>query len=196
MKASTIRTNNAYLASLFLFLILQVFTSCASEQKPGASQASEEITMSIHEAIFFGNTKQLEANIAAGTDLNQKDQFGSAPLHVAATFGKTEAALHLIEAGADLNVLNGEGSTPLHLAAFFCRSEITEALLKEGADVSVRNNYQSTALESVQAPFAEVKPVYDELSKALGPMGLKLDYSRLEETRPVIAEMIQFNQAK
>ena len=82
----------------------------------------------------------------------------------------------------------------MHLAAFFCRTEITKALLDSGADVAVRNNYQSTALESVQAPFAAVQGVYDELGKALGPMGLKLDYRRLEETRPVIAEMIQTQQ--
>ncbi|MEL7424219.1 MAG: ankyrin repeat domain-containing protein [Bacteroidota bacterium] len=196
MKASTIPTNYAYLAPLFLFLFILGISSCSSEQNPEQSQASVEATMSIHEAIFFGNLKQLEANIAAGTDLNQKDQFGSAPLHVAATFDKAEVALRLIEAGADLNVLNGEGSTPLHLAAFFCRTEITEALLKEGADVSMRNNYQTTALESVQAPFAEVKPIYDELGKALGPMGLKLDYSRLEQTRPIIADLIQSKQTK
>lgn len=194
MKASTIQTNRISYPLLFILFSLLGFTACSSEQPVGQEQTNQEITMSIHEAIFFGNMTQLEANIAAGTDLNQLDQFGSAPLHVASTFGKTEVAIRLIEAGADLNVLNSEGSTPLHLAAFFCRTEITEALLKGGADITVRNNYQSTALESVQAPFEGVKAIYDELGKALGPMGLKLDYRRLEETRPRIAEMIQSYQ--
>ncbi len=194
MKSSTIQTNRTSYPLLFvLFLFLGVM-ACSSESTNEQGQVDQEVTMSIHEAIFFGNMAQLEANIAAGTDLNQLDQFGSAPLHVASTFGKTEAAKRLIEAGADLDVLNPEGSTPLHLAAFFCRTEITKDLLEGGADVAVRNNYQSTALESVQAPFASVKTIYDELGKALGPMGLKLDYRRLEETRPRIAEMIQSYQ--
>ena len=68
-----------------------------------------------------------------------------------------------------------------------------QALLAAGADTDIRNNYGATARESVVGPFAEVKVAYDELSKALGPLGLKLDYDYLQTTRPLIAEMILAN---
>ena len=97
----------------------------------------------------------------------------------------------LIEGGADINYKGNDGSTPLHTAAFFCRVEIVEALLSKGADKSLRNNCGSTALESISGPFENVKAIYDQISKDLGPFGLKLDYKQLETTRPIIAEMLK-----
>jgi hypothetical protein len=147
--------------------------------------------MDIHTATYMGNQNIVKQHIAAGSDLNIKNEYGSTPLMVAATFGKTEVALLLIEGGADVNMTNNENSSPLHTAAFFCRTEIVKALLEHGADKSLKNIYGSTALESVMGPFAEVKPVYDQISKDLGPFGLKLDYDYLEKTRPVIAKLLQ-----
>jgi hypothetical protein len=63
--------------------------------------------------------------------------------------------------------------------------------LENGADKNIRNNFGSTAFESVAGPFNEVKGIYDLFSKDLGPLGLKLDYKRIEETRPLIAEMLR-----
>lgn len=139
----------------------------------------------------MGDLKLLQAHVAAGTDLNQTDDFGSTPLIIATTFGKTAIAKELIQAGADLNATGGDGGTALHGAAFYCRTEIVEALLAKGADISIRNQYGSTALESVETAFADVKPIYDQISKDLGPLGFKLDYGYLEATRPKVAEMIR-----
>jgi hypothetical protein len=90
-----------------------------------------------------------------------------------------------------VNLQNNEGSTALHTAAFLCHTEIVRILLDHGADKSLKNVYGSTPLQSVAGPFSEVKPIYDEFSKNLGPLGLKLDDDYLRETRPVIAEMLQ-----
>ena len=90
-----------------------------------------------------------------------------------------------------MNLQNNEGSTPLHTAAFLCRTEIVRMLLDHGADKTLRNVYGSTPLESVAGPFEEVKGIYDVFSRDLGPLGLKLDYRYLEETRPVIADMLR-----
>lgn len=178
--------------SIILLAVLLISTSCGSNEQKKETAAPK---MTIHEAAFLGNANEVKAHIKAKTDLNQKDAYGSAPLNIAAVFGKTEIAKLLIEAGADLNVRSGDGSTPLHSAAFFCRPEIAKMLLDNGADITIRNNYGSTALESISAPFETMKPIYDQVSKDMGPFGLKLDYKYIEATRPVIAEMIQ-NQNK
>ncbi len=147
--------------------------------------------VNFHIAALQGNIDAVKQHIKAGSDLNKKDEYGSNPLIIAATFGKTEVARALIEAGADMNVKNNEGANPLHIAAFFCRTEIVRALLDKGADKNLKNNAGKTALESVTAPFDKVKGIYDYIGKALKPMGLRLDYDRIKQTRPKIAEMLQ-----
>ena len=146
---------------------------------------------SIHEAAFYGDIDSMKEHIIAGSDLNEKDAYGSTPLIIATIFDKTDVAIVLIEAVADLTIPNNEGSTPLHVSAFFCRTVIVEALLENGADKSLKNNAGSTALESVAAPFAYVKDFYDATGASLEPFGLKLDYDHIRKTRPIIAEMMK-----
>jgi uncharacterized protein len=163
-----------------------------SKQTEAVQQTPKAPDMDIHAATFLGNMDALRQHIAAGSDLNLKEpSMGSTPLISAAVFGKTEVALALIEAGADVNLQNNEGSTALTSAAFLCHTEIVKALLEHGADKSIRTNAGSTALESVAGPFEDVRFIYDIFSRDLGPLGLKLDYKQLEETRPVIAELLR-----
>lgn len=169
----------------------QESTTNTTEKKTAKQIEVKPPTMDLHTAAFMGNINEIKQHIAAGTDLNTKDQFGSTALITAASFGKTEIAKVLIDGGAGLNIQNNDGSSPLHIAAFFCHSEIVEALLNKGADKNLKNIFGSTALETVSGPFPDAKPIYDELSKALGPLGLKFDYDYIEATRPKIAEMLQ-----
>ena len=154
-------------------------------------QESSTPSVSLHMAVLQGNIGVIRQHIKAGSDLNEKDAYGSTPLLIAATFGKTEAAKALIEAGADMTIRDNYGSTPLHLAALFCRTEIVKALLDKGANKYLRNNSGSTALDIVSAPFDDDKGIYDQLGAALGPLGLKLDYEQMKMTRPRIAEMLR-----
>lgn len=147
--------------------------------------------MDLPTAAFMGNTEAIQQHIHAGTNLDIKDEYGSTPLTIAITFGKTDAAILLIEAGADINIKTNDGSTALHVAALFCRTEVIESLLAHGADKSIQNDYGATALQTISIPFENARPIYDQLSKDLGPLGLKLDYNRIEKTRPVIAEMLR-----
>jgi ankyrin repeat protein len=190
----TRKINSARLVALaFLTVILFSITACNNKKSNPSSnrEKPKPPAMDINSAAYLGNTDIIHRHINAGSDLNKKDDYGSTPLHIATVFGKTEVAIILIEAGADINVLSADGSTPLHNAAFFCRTEIVEALLKKGAEKDIRNSYGSTALESVAGPFEDVKAAYEQLNKDLGPLGLKLDFDRLEKTRPVIAEMLR-----
>ena len=189
----TQKINSARVAKAAMLVItLFTITACNSKQGNSSNQESPKPpSMDIHSAAYLGNTEVINQHVNAGTDLNKKDDYGSTPLNTATVFGKTDVALIMIEAGADLNSLNNDGSTPLHTAAFFCRTDIVKALLDKGADKNIRNNYGSTALESVAGPFDEVKAIYEQINKDLGPLGLKLDFEQLEKTRPEIAELLK-----
>lgn len=148
----------------------------------------------IHTAVFLGDMTAISQHIKTGSDLNEREPtMGSTPLISASVFGKTEVVKVLIEAGADVNIQNNQGSTALHTAAFLCRTEIVRMLLDHGADPSLKNIFGSTPLQSVEGPFEPVKPIYEQFNKDLGPLGVKLDFDRIEATRPVIAEMLRNN---
>ena len=185
-------------AILIMAVSILIISSCGGNQQPSdeQSEASEELVkppnVDIHTATLLGDLDAIEQHIKAGSDLNLKEPaVGSTPLISAAVFGKTDIARALIEAGADVNMKNNEGSTALHSAAFLCRLEIVKMLLENGADKDLLNNYGSTAQQSVMAPFSDVKFIYDQFSKDLGPLGFKLDYDYVEATRPEIAELLK-----
>jgi len=170
--------------TVILVVSLLTVAGCEKQENPTPR-------MSLHMAALQGRVDAIQQHIKAGSDLDEKDEYGSSPLIVAITFGKTEVARALIEAGADMKITNNEGATPLYIAAFFCRTEIVEALLDNGADKNLRNNAGSTALEAVSRPFENVKGIYDSIGKALEPLGLRLDYERIKMARPKIAEMLR-----
>lgn len=190
MKRLTLSTTQKWFTATLAIALLALVSCNNSAEKGTSNSKGKAPATTIQEAAFFGNTEAIKAHIAYGSDLNEKDAYGSTPLHIATLFGKTDAAILLIDAGADLSQTSADGSTALHTAAFFCRTDIVKALLTKGIDVTARNDYGSTALESISAPFTDMKPIYDQMAKDLGPLGLKLDYKQIEATRPTIAELI------
>jgi len=165
------------------FLLLAVLPVCGQE--------NQTPSVNIHLAALQGNVATIRQHIDAGSDLNERDPYGSTPLIIAATFGKNEVVRALIEAGADPDVTNNDGATALHAAAFLCHTQIVEALLDAGANKYLRNGFGNTALETVAAPFDDVEGVYDSFAQALGPLGLELDYEQIRMTRPLIAELLR-----
>ena len=193
MKLST-KTNQWMKQAVFTIIFLSALMSATSCRQSAESKdtGAGRPAVDIHTAVLTGNQEALQQHIAAKSGIDEKDPYGgSSPLITAAVFGKTEEARMLIDGGADINFQNNDGSTALHSASFFCRPEIVRMLLDKGADKSIKNKYGATAYESVIAPFEDTKPAYDMMGKILGPMGLKLDYKQLEETRPVIADMLK-----
>jgi ankyrin repeat protein len=181
-----------------LLLAVVVFTvvGCGnqeeSSQRSGESETVSAPKVDLHMAVVMDDTAAIRQHIKAGSDLDVREPSrGSTPLITAAALGKTEAARMLIDAGADLSLKNEDGSTALHTAAFLCREEIVEELLAGGADKSIENSSGMTALEIVEPDFDAVRGFYDEIGKALRPAGVELDYERIREARPRIAEMLR-----
>jgi len=199
MKKMRIISGIVFKCMLFILPILtlaacgtgQGQTAGKSDQTANTKARPDPPEMDIFTASLMGNLEVIQGHIQAGTDLDQKDPYGSTPLIIAATFGKKEVAMALIEGGADLNLTNGDGATPLHSAAFLCRTEIVKALLENGADKTIKNNTGHTAFEIVAGPFGDVKGVYDAFGAELQPVGLRLDYDRIKTARPKIAEMLK-----
>ena len=79
--------------------------------------------ISIIDAAKQGNIEAVKQHIAAGTDVNAKDEDGYTPLHVAAWEGHKEIAELLIAKGADVNaiIVSGrkQGKTPLDITSVF-----------------------------------------------------------------------------
>ena len=175
-----------------LVITLFIVFGCGKQENSSKEmgQSIKPPGVSLHVAALQGNIDAIRQHIKAGSALNEKDDYGSSHLIIATTFGKNEVAKALIEAGADMKIANNEGSTPLHIAAFFCRTEIVKALLDNGADKNAKNYAGRTALQSVSAPFEDVKGIYDSIENALAPMGLRLDYEQIKMARPKIAEML------
>jgi len=158
--------------------------------KPRAKN-DPQAPIDIGKAAGNGDLEAIERHIKAGTDLNQRGPDQSTPLMTATTFGRVEVAKALIGAGADLNMKSKDGSTALVGASFFAHPEIVEALLEAGADPNIRNNDGVTALDVVQTPWEQIKPIYDFVGGIMGPDGPKLDYERIQKTRPKIAAMLK-----
>ena len=199
MKAQKSNSRKVIKSIMMSVIILSFFACGNNKENSNGEQSQTPATKTevkapdtdIHTATFLGDLESVQQHIKAGSDLNiQEPTMGSTALLSASLFGKTDIAIALIEAGADLNIQNNEGSTALHSASFLCRTEIVETLLKHNADRTLKNIYGFTALDGVIGSWAEVKPIYDEFAKALGPLGLKLDFEQLEETRPLIAEIL------
>lgn len=173
--------------TVILAMVILTCSGCKEKAEVPATPPS----VSLLDAAWEGNLEAVKQHIAAGSNLNEKNESGVTPLTNAASSGQTEVVKVLIEAGADVNSRDKEGATPLHAAAFLCRTDIVKIMLDNGADKNARNNAGTTAFESVAGPFEEVKGIYDYIGSILGPMGLELDYERIKAIRPKIAEMLR-----
>ncbi|TDT47011.1 ankyrin repeat protein [Maribacter spongiicola] len=184
--------------SLVLLLLTAACGQSSEKLKDDATSNTEtkaevmKPEIDIQAAILSDNLEAVKQHISAGTDLNKKDPMtGATPLITAASFGKNKIAQALIDAGADLSAKNNDGATALHTAAFFCRVEVVQSLIDAKADKTAKNNFGMTPRESVIGPFVEIKPIYEMLQQQLGPIGLKIELTEIEKTRPVIAMMLQ-----
>jgi len=88
-----------------------------------------------------GNTQEVRALLAKGTDPNFRGHLGRTAVHRACLFGCSEQFDMLIDAGGSADTTDEDGETPLHLAASKGHFSIVERLLKLGVDLQRRSDY-------------------------------------------------------
>ena len=102
----------------------------AAKPEPPTVEAPD---ISISEAALNENIEAVKQHIAAGTDVNARDNGGSTPLHQAAINGHKKIAELLIANGADVNAkTKSTGKTPLDYAVMGKKTDIADLLRKHG----------------------------------------------------------------
>ena len=125
----------------------------AATPEPQTAKAPE---ISIHAAAFLGNIEAINQHLAAGADVNAKNDIGETLLHLAAYNDHKEIAELLIAEGADVNAKNDDGGNPLHYAAFWGHSEIAKLLIAKGANVNVKDDFYGTTVDSAERDLEDL----------------------------------------
>jgi len=130
--------------------------------------------ISIHDAAYDGNIAAVKQHLAAGANVNAKDEDGWSVLDnalgskneelinfvkanggksnadktisIASGIGDLEAVKQHLATGADVNVKDADGSTPLHYAVSVGEKEVSELLIAHGADVNAKDEDENTPL--------------------------------------------------
>jgi ankyrin repeat protein len=88
-------------------------------------------SVDIFKAARTGNIEVVKQYLAAGEDVNAKDNFGRTPFHLAAFYGRKELVELLIDNGADVNAKDNNRQTPLDKVETK-RHELADLLRKHG----------------------------------------------------------------
>jgi ankyrin repeat protein len=110
--------------------------------------------LSIHQAAKGGNIEAVKQHLAAGADVNAKNDYGSTPLHSAAAFGHKEIAELLIAEGADVNAVGDLGRTPLDLAYAETADLLRKHGGKTGEELSIHQAAKGGNIEAVKQHLA------------------------------------------
>ncbi|MDP7135588.1 MAG: ankyrin repeat domain-containing protein, partial [Planctomycetota bacterium] len=120
--------------------------------------------ISIIEAIRKGNIEAVKQHLAAGMDVNGRDNWGRTVLHKASGWqGQREIVELLISNGADVNAKRSDGAIPLHYAVYYDRMENVEILLSKGADLNAKDGDQKGATPLHEAAWRSREEIVDLL---------------------------------
>ena len=128
----------------------------------------------LHIAALANAPRLIEALVAAGADLEARDQDYMTPLHSATLANAPAAIAALLEAGADIEARNRFESTPLHFGLLRDSPAAVASLLEAGADPNARAENGSTALHYVRAPNPKIAHIR-QIQSAMTMLSALLD---------------------
>ncbi|KAI9305459.1 ankyrin repeat-containing domain protein [Cunninghamella echinulata] len=99
--------------------------------------ASKKSNDNIWVAAGDGQLKRVKELIEAGSNANEKDEYGYTPIHAAVSYNQKDVLEYLLSHGGDANVEDFDKDTPLYV----CETvEMAKFLIKHGANAYHRNN--------------------------------------------------------
>ena len=109
----------------------------------------------IIQAVKDGTVEEVKKYLAAGMDVNTKDEYGATSLHHAVEYGRNDVAELLIANGADVNGKTNDGLTALHAAILNGSNEIVKLLIDQGANVNTKAKLKNflTAETNISTPL-------------------------------------------
>lgn len=110
----------------------------------------------LHFVVWEGSSYLFDILVAAGVDVNLRDNLGATPLAFIAGSGSYGTVDMLLRAGADANIPTFEGSTALHQAALGCQWENFELIFNARPGVSF-------SCPNGQEPVLYLAALYGEL---------------------------------
>lgn len=157
------------------------------------TQGAYAETASIFDAIYTGNTAQVEKMLASGTDPNARfKKAGSpmdniTPLLLAVGVKQLPSVKLLLAKGADVNAaINAdEKVTPLQLAVTMQEVATVEYLVAHGANVNAQNKHGDTALNLATFPYHPVDHPNTAITKILIANGADVNLGNIEGTVPI-----------
>src|SRR5690625_1262242 len=93
-----------------------------------------------------GTAEQVREAIAAGANIEARDDNGVTPLMLASAGGSADVVQALLAAGANTEARDAEGWTPLMWASMLGSADVVQALLAAGANTEARNDNGRTPL--------------------------------------------------
>jgi ankyrin repeat protein len=103
----------------------------AFEYRP--SSARQSYVKMLHQYVRDHDVEKIREMLTKGTDVNEKDWLGHAPLHWACYFGYPDLVELLLTKGANPNIQSDTGRTPLQIAAAMEYTELAKLLRKHAS---------------------------------------------------------------
>jgi ankyrin repeat protein len=100
----------------------------------------------LHDAAAAGDVGLIRRLLAAGADVDARDDEGRTPILVATVARRTEAVRVLIEAGADVDIRDDSLANPFLYAGAEGLLEILRIVNEAGADPAITNRFGGVAL--------------------------------------------------
>ena len=115
--------------------------------REAARQIAVDGTTALHWAVYNDDADLVDRLVAAGADVNARNDYGATPLSQAAVVGNVRVIKRLLGACADVESANADGQTALMVLARSSNVEAAKLLLRRGAKVDTREAWrEQTAL--------------------------------------------------
>jgi len=128
-----------------------------AQTRPASSEApaklEEKPALSLHQAAAAGDLERVQALLAQGSDVNEKDKNGLTPLHEAVAHRRRGVVQMLLAKDANVDARDASGRTPLLRASSIeGPGDVPALLLAKGANVNACDNRGNTPLHAALGP--------------------------------------------